>query len=159
MNGFSGRLFRMRSTPCRRATGTLTTGFQKEHQDLLRTAREIAEIADDLVAQMERKSHGKEAEAVGGSRAMFKIGEVPSLQAGPIEHADFLELECLRQSDRNASGSDLAAALGRVDDDLPEDRARSDTRMENMVDEAFSELGYRAQQSGWRAACLPLQRE
>ena len=36
---------------------------------------------------------------------MFKIGEVPSLQAGPIEHADFLELECLRQSDRNASGA------------------------------------------------------
>ena len=50
-----------------RATGTLTTGFQKEHQDLLRTAREIAEIADDLVAQMERKTAGKEAEAVGGS--------------------------------------------------------------------------------------------
>jgi hypothetical protein len=42
-----------------RATGTLTTGFQKEHQDLLRTAREIAEIADDLVAQMERKSQGR----------------------------------------------------------------------------------------------------
>jgi hypothetical protein len=79
---------------------------------------------------------------------MFKIGEAPSLQAGPVEHADFLELECLRQSDRNASGSDLAAALGRVDDDLPEDRPRSDTRMENVVDDAFSELDYRAQQSG-----------
>lgn len=39
-----------------KATGTLTTGFQKEHQDLLRTGHEIAEIADDLVAQMERKS-------------------------------------------------------------------------------------------------------
>lgn len=39
-----------------KATGTLTTGFHKEHQDLLRTGREIAEIADDLVAQMERKS-------------------------------------------------------------------------------------------------------
>jgi hypothetical protein len=79
---------------------------------------------------------------------MFKIGEVPSLQAGPIEQADFLELECLRQSDRNASGSDLAAAPGRVDDDLPEDRVQSDMRMENIAEEAFSELGYRAQQSG-----------
>lgn len=79
---------------------------------------------------------------------MFKIGEVPSLQAGPIEHADFLEIECLRQSDRNASGNDLAAALGRVDDDLPEDRPESDTRMENIVDEALAELSYRAQQSG-----------
>ena len=39
-----------------KATGTLTTGFQKEDQDLLRTGHEIAEIADDLVAQMERKS-------------------------------------------------------------------------------------------------------
>jgi hypothetical protein len=42
-----------------KATGTLTTGFQKEHQDLLRTGREIAEIADDLVAQMERKTSAK----------------------------------------------------------------------------------------------------
>lgn len=79
---------------------------------------------------------------------MFKIGEAPSLQAGPVEHADFLELECLRQSDRNASGSDLAAALGRVDDDLPEERSRSDVRMENIAEEAFSELVYREQQSG-----------
>ena len=39
-----------------KATGTLTTGFQGKHQDLLQTGREIAEIADDLVAQMERKS-------------------------------------------------------------------------------------------------------
>jgi hypothetical protein len=42
-----------------RATGTLTTGFQKEHHDLLRTARDVAEIADDLVAQMERKTQGR----------------------------------------------------------------------------------------------------
>jgi hypothetical protein len=39
-----------------KATGTLTTGFTKEQHDLMRTAREIADIADDLVAQMERKS-------------------------------------------------------------------------------------------------------
>lgn len=42
-----------------KATGTLTTGFQSEQQDLLRTGREIADIADDLVAQMERKSTTK----------------------------------------------------------------------------------------------------
>ena len=40
---------------------------------------------------------------------MFKIGHAPGVHAGPIEHADFLELECLRQSDRNASGADLRA--------------------------------------------------
>lgn len=39
-----------------KATGTLTTGYQKEDADLLRTGRAIAELADDLVAQMERKA-------------------------------------------------------------------------------------------------------
>ncbi len=39
-----------------RAAGALTTGFTKEHPDLLQTGREIAEIADDIVDQMERKS-------------------------------------------------------------------------------------------------------
>lgn len=39
-----------------RASGTLTTGFNKEDGDLLRTAQAIADLADDLVAQMERKS-------------------------------------------------------------------------------------------------------
>lgn len=42
-----------------KATGTLTTGYKNEHSDLLRTGREIAEIADDLVAQMERKTQPK----------------------------------------------------------------------------------------------------
>jgi len=79
---------------------------------------------------------------------MFKIGRVPSLQAGPIEHADFLELECLRQSDRNASGGDLAAALGRVDDDLPEERDESDIHTENYVRETFEELEYRSEHCG-----------
>lgn len=79
---------------------------------------------------------------------MFKIGRVPSIQAGPIEHADYLELECLRQSDRNASGGDIAAALGRVDDDLPENRDGSDVQTENFVQEAFGELEYRVQHCG-----------
>ncbi|MFO0797090.1 MAG: ParB N-terminal domain-containing protein [Gemmataceae bacterium] len=39
-----------------RASGTLTTGFKKEETDLLRTGEAIAEMADDIVAQMERKS-------------------------------------------------------------------------------------------------------
>jgi hypothetical protein len=39
-----------------RASGTLTIGFKKEDTDLLRTAESIADMADDLVAQMERKS-------------------------------------------------------------------------------------------------------
>jgi hypothetical protein len=88
---------------------------------------------------------------------MFKIGEVPSVQAGPVEHADFLEIECLRQSDRNASGGDLAAALGRLDDDAPEDRGESDTRMENILDEAYSELGCRAQHSGRSSHSYPFR--
>ena len=85
---------------------------------------------------------------------MFKIGRVPSLQAGPVEHADFLELECLRQSDHGASGGDLAAALGRVDDDLPEDRDDSDVQTENFVQETFGELGYRTTLRG-RAHVYP----
>lgn len=39
-----------------RASGTLTTGYKKEDTDLMRTGVDIAELADDLVAQMERKS-------------------------------------------------------------------------------------------------------
>ena len=39
-----------------KASGTLTTGYKKEEQGLLRTGHEIADLADDLVAQMERKS-------------------------------------------------------------------------------------------------------
>lgn len=42
-----------------RATGTLTTGFKKEHQDLVGTGHEIMDIAQDLVEQMERKSSSK----------------------------------------------------------------------------------------------------
>ena len=75
---------------------------------------------------------------------MFKIGSVPSLVAGSIEPADFLEIECLKQSDRNISGGDLAAALGRVADDLAQDRSTSDDRMEAIVEDVFFELGDRA---------------
>lgn len=39
-----------------RASGTLTTGYQKEDKDLLRTGNSVADLADDVVAQMERKS-------------------------------------------------------------------------------------------------------
>ena len=44
---------------------------------------------------------------------MFKIGETPPFEANPIEHADFLELECLRQSDRSASGQQFSTASAR----------------------------------------------
>ena len=43
-------------TALQRAAGALTTGYSKHSPDLLQTGREIAEIADDLVDQMERKS-------------------------------------------------------------------------------------------------------
>jgi hypothetical protein len=78
----------------------------------------------------------------------FKICEVPSPNADPVEHADYLELECLRQSDRNASGGGLAAALSRIDDDLPEDRHDADERMEAIVEGAFDELENRSEHSG-----------
>jgi hypothetical protein len=79
---------------------------------------------------------------------MFKIGATPPLGAGAVEHADFLELECLRQSDRNASGEDLKAALSRIDDDMPQDRPISDQRLENIVEETFIELAARATHGG-----------
>lgn len=71
---------------------------------------------------------------------VFKIGTTPPRSAHPDAHADFLELECLRQSDGNASGGDLIAALKRVDDDAPGDRGVSDERYEATVQSAFGEL-------------------
>lgn len=78
----------------------------------------------------------------------FKVGETPSARANRIEHADFLEIECLRQTDLNASGGDLLAAISRIDDDLPEERSRSDMRMDALVHEVFDELTDRARHSG-----------
>ena len=79
---------------------------------------------------------------------MFKLGSAPLQSADPIDHADYLELECLRQSDRNASGGDLAAIFSRLSDDLPEERPDSDIDSENAILEAFSELSDRIVHSG-----------
>ncbi|MFO0797091.1 MAG: hypothetical protein U0804_06405 [Gemmataceae bacterium] len=79
---------------------------------------------------------------------MFKIGETPNPTAHPNDHADFIELECLRQTDGNASGGDLTAAIKRLEDDDPERRATSDVRHESIVDAAFTELRNRATYSG-----------
>lgn len=50
-----------------RASGTLTTGYKREDADLLRTGQAIADMADDLVAQMERKSRpGRRRQRSGG---------------------------------------------------------------------------------------------
>lgn len=49
-----------------KASGTLTTGFKKEHADLMRTGLEIAEIADDLISQMQRKSLTRRRRPAGG---------------------------------------------------------------------------------------------
>lgn len=88
---------------------------------------------------------------------MFKIGETPSMSADPIEHADYLEIECLRQSDRNASGADLIAALGRVADDLPEERAKADERAEEIIEATFNELRERRKHSGKGAYRYPFK--
>ena len=82
------------------------------------------------------------------TRKMFKIGETPTLTAHPTDHADYLEIECLRQSDGNASGQDLIAALKKLADDAMEDRNTSDDRFENIVTAAFAELKCRAAHSG-----------
>src|SRR5205823_19035 len=66
-------------------------------------------------------------EAEPGNRKMFKIGQAPTPRADSVEHADYLEIECLRRSDARVSGADLAAALGRLDDDLLEEKPKSDT--------------------------------
>jgi hypothetical protein len=79
---------------------------------------------------------------------MFKIGTTPAVTAGPLEHADFLELECLRQSDGNASGGDLRAALSRVSDDIAQDKSKADDRLEAAADAAFDELARRSRHSG-----------
>jgi hypothetical protein len=52
-----------------KASGTLTTGFKAEHTDLLRTAEDIAEIADDLFGQMERKSQPRRRRVSGDENA------------------------------------------------------------------------------------------
>ena len=79
---------------------------------------------------------------------MFKMGEVPSPRAAAVEHADYLELECLRKGDKEASGADLAAALGRLDDDVLDEKAIADIRMEATVESAFAELLERYEHSG-----------
>jgi hypothetical protein len=88
-------------------------------------------------------------------KSMFKIGETPSMSADPIEHADYLEIECLRQSDRNASGADLISALGRVADDLPEDRPMADEKAEHIIEAVFEELAERIANSGVGAYRYP----
>src|SRR5262245_14542454 len=88
---------------------------------------------------------------------MFKIGETPSMSADPIEHADFLELECMRQSDRNASGADLIAALGRLADDPPEERGTADERAEQIIEAAFDELSERKRHCGTGAYRYPFK--
>jgi hypothetical protein len=86
---------------------------------------------------------------------MFKIGTAPPHTADQIDHADYLELECLRQSDLNISGADLSAVFSRLNDDLPEDRRDADLDTENAVREAFSELGDRVEHSGRRKHRYP----
>jgi hypothetical protein len=79
---------------------------------------------------------------------MFKIGESPSVRAGPVEHADYLELECLRKRDRFASGADLTTVLGRLSDDSSvSERTDAADRLEGTVDAAFYELELRAEHS------------
>jgi chemotaxis response regulator CheB len=48
------------------ALGTLTTGFQKEDSELMRTATQICELADDILDQMERKCSPRRRRRSGG---------------------------------------------------------------------------------------------
>ncbi len=53
-------------TALQRAAGALTTGYDKDSPDLLQTGRDIAEIADDLVDQMERKNSTRKRKRTEG---------------------------------------------------------------------------------------------
>ncbi len=86
---------------------------------------------------------------------MFKLGQAPMHTDDPIHHADYIEIECLRQSDRNYSGGDLSAVFSRLNDDLPENRRDEDLDTENAVREAFSELADRIEHSGKRKHRYP----
>jgi len=88
---------------------------------------------------------------------MFKIGQTPMHTEDPIHHADYIELECLRQSDLNYSGGDLSAAFSRVNDDLPEERQDADLDTENAVFNAYSELSDRIVHSGRRKHRYPFR--
>lgn len=98
------------------------------------------------------------AKAAAARRARPKfLGQTPSPWAPSTDWADFLEVECLRQSDRNASSGDLLAALSRIDDDAPEERAFTDSQSETLVAETFAELSERARHSGTGTHCYPFR--
>jgi len=86
---------------------------------------------------------------------MFKLGQTPPHTEDPIHLADYIELECLKQSDLNYSGGDLSALFSRLNDDLPEDRRDADLDTENAVREAYSELSDRMEHSGRRKHRYP----
>lgn len=88
---------------------------------------------------------------------MFKIGQAPMHTEDPIHHADYVEIECLRQSDRSYSGGDLGAVFSRLNDDLPENRRIDDLDTENAVREAFEELADRIEHSGRRRHRYPFK--
>jgi hypothetical protein len=89
--------------------------------------------------------------------SMFKIGETPLHSEDAIHHADFIELECLRQSDKSYSGHDLSSAFGRVSDDLPEDRPELDEDIENAIIEAYSKLSDRVIHSARKTHRYPFR--
>jgi hypothetical protein len=76
------------------------------------------------------------------------LGHTPSARANQVEWADFLEIQCLFQSDRNASSGDLLAALSRIDDDILEERGRVDGRFDGLVFDTFTELRARSEHCG-----------
>jgi hypothetical protein len=79
---------------------------------------------------------------------MYKLGQVPSLRAGIEELADYVEVECLRQTDRNASIEDVLRSAGRVAEDLEDDREQQDIRSDTVAVSIAEELVSRVRDAG-----------
>src|SRR5438105_12649483 len=79
---------------------------------------------------------------------MYKLGEAPSPRADVVQLADFLEVECLRQTDRNASIQDVLSDIGRLSDDFETEAAESDADRDSLVAAVLAELVERQEDSG-----------
>jgi hypothetical protein len=79
---------------------------------------------------------------------MFRLGQTPSPRANAVELADYVEIECLRQSDRNASIEDLLRDIGRISEDSESDREAADAEVDDIVLAVGKELADRAGGTG-----------
>ena len=75
----------------------------KARQQLLSVAEDVADLADDLYAEMQLKNTPRTSSESRIQRIMFKWPSVPSVYAPRHELADFAELLCWQQGDTSAT--------------------------------------------------------